>query len=52
MDHGAEAFGPPEFRYTRKLVIISQFQASVVIQAKKCKQTTKLTFMWQTGGEG
>ena len=33
--HGAGAFGPPEFRYARKLVIISQFQSSMVIQAKK-----------------
>ena len=35
MDDGAGAFGPAERRYARKLVIISQFQTSMVIQTKK-----------------
>ena len=35
MDHRAGAFGPAERRYARKLVIISQFQTSMVIQTKQ-----------------
>ena len=31
----AGAFGPAGRRYARKLIIISEFQASMVIQAKK-----------------